>query len=41
MEKLSKSIDKILPLGASTVVHKAGKVIINKYGKDILNKIAI
>ena len=40
MEKLSKSIDKILPLGASTVVDEAGKDIINKYGKDILNKIA-
>ncbi len=40
MEKLSKSIDKVLPLGASTVVDEAGKNIVNKYGKDILNKIA-
>ena len=40
MEKLSKSIDKILPLGASTVVDEAGKDIVNKHGKDILNKIA-
>lgn len=40
MEKLSKSIDKVLPLGASTVVDEAGKDIVNKHGKDILNKIA-
>ena len=40
MEKLSKSIDKVLPLGASTVVDEAGKTIVNKHGKDILNKIA-
>lgn len=40
MEKLSKSINKVLPLGASTVVDEAGKDIVNKYGKDILNKIA-
>ena len=40
MEKLSKSINKILPLGASTVVDEAGKDIVNKHGKDILNKIA-
>ena len=40
MEKLSKSIDKVLPLGASTVVDEAGKDIINKYGKDKLNEIA-
>ena len=40
MEKLGKSIDKVLPLGASTVVDEAGKNIVNKYGKDILNKIA-
>ena len=40
MEKLSKSIDKVLPLGASTVVDEAGKDIVKKYGKDILNKIA-
>ncbi len=40
MEKLGKSIDKVLPLGASTVVDEAGKAIVNKYGKEILNKIA-
>ena len=40
MDKLSKSIDKVLPLGASTVVDEAGKDIVKKYGKDILNKIA-
>ena len=40
MEKLSKSIDKVLPLGASTVVDEAGKDIVNKYGKDKLNEIA-
>ena len=40
MEKISKSIDKVLPLGASTVVDEAGKDIINKYGKDKLNEIA-
>ncbi len=40
MDKLSKSINKVLPLGASTVVDEAGKDIINKHGKDILNKIA-
>ena len=40
MEKLGKTIDKVLPLGASTVVDEAGKDIVNKHGKDILNKIA-
>ena len=40
MEKLGKSIDKVLPLGASTVVDEAGKDIVNKHGKDILNKVA-
>ncbi len=40
MEKLSKVVDKVLPLGASTVVDEAGKDIVNKYGKDKLNKIA-
>ena len=40
MDKLSKSIDKVLPLGASTIVDEAGMDIVNKHGKDILNKIA-
>ena len=39
-KKLGKTIDKVLPLGASTVVDEAGKDIVNKHGKDILNKIA-
>ena len=40
MEKLGKTVDKVLPLGASTVVDEAGKAIVNKYGKDCLNTIA-
>ena len=40
MEKISKSIDKVLPLGASTVVDEAGKDLVKKYGKDILNKVS-
>ena len=40
MEKLGKTVDKVLPLGASTVVDEAGKDIVNKYGKDKLNEIA-
>ena len=40
MEKLGKTVDKVLPLGASTIVDEAGKTIVNKYGKDKLNKIA-
>ena len=40
MEKISKSIDKVLPLGAGVLVDEAGKDIVNKYGKEILNKIA-
>ena len=40
MEKLGKSVDKVLPLGASTVVDEAGKDIVSKYGKDKLNEIA-
>ena len=39
MEKLSKSINKILPLGASTVVDEAGKDIVNKEKIDyVLDK---
>ena len=40
MEKLGKTVDKVLPLGASTVVDEAGKDIVNKYGKDKLNEVA-
>lgn len=40
MEKLGKSIDKVLPLGASTTVDEAGKDIVKKYGKDKLKEIA-
>ena len=40
MEKIGKSIDKVLPLGASTIVDEAGKDIVKKYGKDKLKEIA-
>ena len=40
MEKLSKKVDTILPLGASTIVDETGKNLVNKYGKEILNDIA-
>jgi ribonuclease HIII len=40
MDRISKSIDKVLPLGAGVLVDEAGKDIVNKHGKDILNKIA-
>ena len=40
IEKLSKKVDTILPLGASTIVDETGKNLVNKYGKEILNDIA-
>ena len=40
MNKLSKSINTVLPLGASTTVDNVGKEIVNKYGKEVLNKVA-
>ena len=40
MEKLGKTVNTVLPLGASTVVDDKGKELVNKYGKDILYKIA-
>ena len=40
MDRISKEIDKVLPLGAGVMVDEAGKDLVNKYGKDILNKIA-
>ena len=40
MEKLSKKVDTILPLGASTTVDNTGKLLVQRYGKEILNKVA-
>ena len=40
MDKLSKEVNMVLPLGASTVVDEAGKEIVKKYGKDKLETIA-
>lgn len=40
MDKLSKEVNMVLPLGASTVVDDAGKEIVKKYGKDKLEEIA-
>ena len=40
MDKISKEIDKVLPLGAGVIVDEAGKDLVNKHGKEILNKIA-
>jgi len=40
MDKISKEVDKVLPLGAGVMVDEAGKDLVNRYGKDILNKIA-
>ena len=40
MNKMSKNIDKVLPLGAGILVDEAGKDIVKKYGKEILYKIA-
>lgn len=40
MDRISKEVDKILPLGAGVMVDEAGKDLVNKHGKDILNKIA-
>ena len=36
MEKLSKKVDTILPLGASTTVDNTGKLLVQRYGKEIL-----
>lgn len=40
MKKMSKEINMVLPLGASTTVDNQGKEIVKKYGKDILDNIA-
>lgn len=40
IEKLGKTVDTVLPLGAGTTVDNTGKNIVDKYGKEILNKIA-
>jgi ribonuclease HIII len=40
MDKLSKEVNMVLPLGASTVVDEAGKEIVKKYGKEKLETIA-
>ena len=40
MDKISKDVDKILPLGAGVMVDETGKELVNKYGKDILEKYA-
>ena len=40
MDKLGKTVNTVLPLGASTIVDDKGKELVNKYGKEVLNKIA-
>lgn len=40
MNKISKELDKILPLGAGVMVDEAGKDLVNRYGKEILEKYA-
>ena len=40
MDKISKEVDKVLPLGASVMVDEAGKDLVNRYGKEILEKYA-
>ena len=40
MDKISKEVDKVLPLGAGVMVDEAGKDLVNKYGKEILEKYA-
>lgn len=40
MDRISKEVDKVLPLGAGIMVDEAGKDLVNKHGKEILNKIA-
>lgn len=40
MEKLSKELDKVLPLGAGSIVDEAGKDLVKKYGKEVLDKYA-
>ena len=40
MNKISKELDKVLPLGAGIMVDEAGKDLVNRYGKEILEKYA-
>lgn len=40
MDKISKELDKVLPLGAGIMVDEAGKDLVKKYGKEILEKYA-
>lgn len=40
MNKISKELDKVLPLGAGVMVDEAGKDLVNRYGKEILEKYA-
>ena len=40
MDKISKEVDKVLPLGAGIMVDEAGKDLVNRYGKEILEKYA-
>ena len=40
MDKISKEVDKVLPLGAGVMVDEAGKDLVNRYGKEILEKYA-
>ncbi len=40
MDRISKELDKVLPLGAGIMVDEAGKDLVNKYGKEVLEKYA-
>ena len=40
MDKISKELNKIMPLGAGVMVDEAGKDLVSKYGKEVLDKYA-
>ena len=40
MDNISKQLDKVLPLGAGSIVDEAGKDLVKKYGKEVLEKYA-
>ena len=40
MDKISKELDKVLPLGAGIMVDEAGKDLVKRYGKEVLEKYA-
>ena len=40
MDKISKKLNKIMPLGAGVMVDEAGKDLVSKYGKEVLDKYA-